>query len=156
PVPSRHGVSGELMVQQTSVRLLAGASGLALVTIQDVTSEYQQLKALRLERTQLARLHEENRKTITALDESESRVRGILETAADGIMTIDERGIIDSYNGAAARMFGYSAEEVIGHDIGMILPRAEIDSGTGQFSHDGVGIHGRRNDGRTFPLEPAV
>src|SRR5438046_455017 len=50
PAPSRHGSRDELMVQQTSVRLLPGGSGLALVMIQDVTSEYQQLKAFRQER----------------------------------------------------------------------------------------------------------
>ena len=45
------------MVQQTLVRILPGDSRLALVTIQDVTSEYEQLKALQHERAQLARLH---------------------------------------------------------------------------------------------------
>src|SRR5262249_365389 len=50
PAPSRHGSRGELMVQQTSVRLLPSSLGLALVLIQDVTSEYEQLKALRRER----------------------------------------------------------------------------------------------------------
>ncbi len=49
PVPSRQGSNDELMVQQTSVRLLPGRARLALVTIQDVTSEYQQIKALRQE-----------------------------------------------------------------------------------------------------------
>ena len=45
------------MVQQTLVRLLPGDSRLALVTIQDVTSEYDQLKGLQHERAQLALLH---------------------------------------------------------------------------------------------------
>ncbi len=49
--PSRHGPPGEYMVQQTSVRRLSAGSDLALVTIQDVTSGYQQLRALRQERS---------------------------------------------------------------------------------------------------------
>jgi diguanylate cyclase (GGDEF)-like protein/PAS domain S-box-containing protein len=57
PVAARHGSGEELMIQQTLVRLLPGTSGLAVVTIQDVTSEYEQLEALRRERTELARLH---------------------------------------------------------------------------------------------------
>jgi diguanylate cyclase (GGDEF)-like protein len=156
PAPSRHGTHEELMVQQTSVRLLTDGSGLALITIQDVTSEYQQLRALRQERTQLARLHEENRKTIAALDESESRVRGILETAADGIVTIDEAGTIDSCNGAAARMFGYAAGEVLGRNIALLLPGAGGAGGPAQDFQGVREVRGRRSDGRTFPLEPAV
>ena len=155
PVPSRKA-HDELMVQQTTVRLLPGGSGLALVTIQDVTSEYQQLKALRQERTQLARLHEQNRQTIAALDESESRIRGILETAADGIITIDERGTIDSYNGAAARMFGYTADEVIGRNIALLLPQEGGDGDAARLLRGGRDVQGHRKDGRTFPLEPAV
>ncbi len=50
PAPSRQGSRDELMIQQTIIRLLHNGSGLALVMIQDVTSEYQQLKALRHER----------------------------------------------------------------------------------------------------------
>ena len=158
-VPARAlapGARDELMVQQTTVRLLPGGSGLALVTIQDVTSEYQQLKALRQERTQLARLHEQNRQTIAVLDQSESRVRGILETAADGIITIDEGGTIDSYNGAAARMFGYTADEAIGRNIALLLPHEGADGDAARLLRGGRDVQGHRKDGRTFPLEPAV
>ena len=56
PVYSRHGSGEELMIQQTLVRILPGDSRLALVAIQDVTSEYQQLKALQHERAQLAQV----------------------------------------------------------------------------------------------------
>ncbi|MBV8266129.1 MAG: response regulator [Planctomycetaceae bacterium] len=156
PVPSRQGARDEPMVQQTTVRLLPGGSGLALVTIQDVTSEDQQLKALRQERAQLALLHEQNRRTIAALDQSESRVRGILETAADGIITTDERGTIGSYNGAAARMFGYTADEVIGRNIALLLPHEGGDGDAARILRGGRDVQGHRKDGRTFPLEPAV
>ena len=51
---------------------------------------------------------------VRALRESESRVRTILDAAVDAIITIDERGGVESLNQAAERLFGYSADEVIG------------------------------------------
>lgn len=62
-------------------------------------------------------------RTQLALRESEERIRAILEHAADGIMTTDERGIIQSFNPAAARIFGYEASEIIGQNIRLLIPR---------------------------------
>jgi diguanylate cyclase (GGDEF)-like protein len=58
PVPARHGPPGTLMVQEARVRLLPGASSLALVTLQDVTSESLQLADLRRERARLVAAQE--------------------------------------------------------------------------------------------------
>jgi two-component system, LuxR family, sensor kinase FixL len=49
-----------------------------------------------------------------ALPEREALLRAIVETSPDGLITIDETGIIQSFNLAAERMFGHRAEEVIG------------------------------------------
>ncbi|MCH8832129.1 MAG: CHASE domain-containing protein, partial [Chloroflexi bacterium] len=59
----------------------------------------------------------ERQRTEEALRESEDRHRSIVDTAADGIITIDARGMIESFNDAASRLFGYGPEEVIGQNI---------------------------------------
>ncbi|HEV2456188.1 MAG TPA: PAS domain S-box protein, partial [Verrucomicrobiae bacterium] len=55
----------------------------------------------------------EHRKTRSALRDSAERLRAILETAVEGIITIDERGTIESFNRAAENIFGHNASEAI-------------------------------------------
>ena len=57
-----------------------------------------------------------------ALQEAEARTRSILETAAEGIVTFDQRGRIESFNRAAERLFGYEAGEAIGREISAMIP----------------------------------
>ena len=56
------------------------------------------------------------------IEEREARLRSILETAPDAIITIDERGIIQSFSIAAEKLFGYAAGEVIGRNVKMLMP----------------------------------
>jgi PAS domain S-box-containing protein len=63
--------------------------------------------------------------TERVLLESEERLRSIVGTAADGIVVIDERGLIQSINPAEGRMFGYAAHEVIGQNVSMLMPEPE-------------------------------
>ncbi len=101
------------------------------------------------------------------LRESEARMCGVVDAAVDGIITIDERGTIESLNPAALRDFGYSAEELLGQNINVLMPspyRDEHDNylasylRTGQREIIGIGreVVGRRKDGSTFPVDLSV
>ena len=103
----------------------------------------------------------------TARQESEARMRAIVDTAVDGIIVIDERGTVESFNRAAERIFGYAADEVAGRNVAMLMPspyREEHDGylthyhATGERRVIGIGreVTGRRKDGSTFPLDLAV
>ncbi|HZR15887.1 MAG TPA: PAS domain S-box protein [Verrucomicrobiae bacterium] len=99
--------------------------------------------------------------------ETEERLRAILQTAVEGIITIDERGIMESMNPAAEKTFGYKAEEVIGKNVSMLMPspyREEHDGylanylRSGQAKIIGIGreVLGQRKDGTVFPMDLAV
>ena len=96
-----------------------------------------------------------------------ARLRAILDTTVDGIVTIDEKAIIQSFNKAAERIFGYSAEEVIGQNVKILQPspyREHHDEFLSNYLRTGIRkiigigreVEGRRKDGRLFPLYLAV
>ncbi|MBI4190527.1 MAG: PAS domain S-box protein [Betaproteobacteria bacterium] len=102
-----------------------------------------------------------------ALELANTSIRAILDTVVDGIITIDERRIVETVNPSAERIFGYAASEVIGHNVKMLMPepyRSQHDGylehyrTTGEARVIGIGreVVGRRKDGSTFPLELAV
>jgi PAS domain S-box-containing protein len=99
--------------------------------------------------------------------DSDSRLRAIVNTTVDGILSIDDHGIIEWLNPAAERIFGYSSAELIGQNVNMLMPspyREEHDQylanycNTGRRKVIGIGreVVGRRKDGGTFPLDLAV
>ncbi len=105
--------------------------------------------------------------TLDALATSEARMHALLEAAVDGIIGIDERGIIQSINPAAQRLFGYSADEAIGQNVKMLMPspyQEEHDGYlarflfTGQKKIIGIGreVTGLRKDSSTFPMDLSV
>lgn len=110
----------------------------------------------------------ESKTSRQALADSEARYRSIVNTVVDGIITIDERGTMQSINPAAEAIFGYSARELVGRNVAMLMPEP-YHSGhddflahyldTGERSIIGCGgreVIGLRRDGSTFPLELGV
>ena len=102
-----------------------------------------------------------------ALREREVLLRSILETAPEAIITIDESGSVESFGNAAEALFGYSAHEVIGRNVRMLMPspyREEHDGyldrylTTGERRIIGIGrvVEAQRKDGTVFPIELAV
>jgi len=61
----------------------------------------------------------------SALEESEMRQRAILDNIADSIITIDQEGVIESFNRAAEKAFGYTANEVVGRNVSMLMPEPD-------------------------------
>ncbi len=99
---------------------------------------------------------------------SRTRVHAIMDNAADGIITIDERGIIELFSVAAARIFGYPDSEAIGKNVSMLMPeayRGKFDAGRQNHLPTGVAkvigrgeqeLRGQRKDGSVFPMEIAL
>jgi two-component system, LuxR family, sensor kinase FixL len=102
-----------------------------------------------------------------ALRDSEARMRAVFETAADGIITIDERGLIERVNPAAERMFGWTEAELTGRNVATLMPspdrerhdgylRNYLRTGERRIIGKGREVCGLRRDGSIFPLELAV
>ena len=117
--------------------------------------------------TKVARDMTERRSAEEAVREAAVRLKAIVDTAVDGIITLDDRGTVESMNPAAERIFGYAHEEVIGRDFSRLMPGPDVNEYDGNletYLRTGepaiIGtirqVHGRRKDGSVFPMELAV
>ncbi|MCZ6818808.1 MAG: PAS domain S-box protein, partial [Calditrichaeota bacterium] len=109
----------------------------------------------------------ERQEVNAALQESELRTRTILDTAVDGSITIDKRDIIETFNPAAERIFGYLAKEVTGRNISMLMPFPYVEEHDGYLENDLMAgkakilgksqeLTARSKNGTTFPIDLAV
>jgi len=102
-----------------------------------------------------------------SLRRSEARLRILMESTVDGIIVINQEGLIESFNASATEIFGYEAEEAIGKNVRMLMPepdqgrhdgyiRRYLDQGTPRILGVGREVLGMRKDGSTFPMELGV
>jgi diguanylate cyclase (GGDEF)-like protein/PAS domain S-box-containing protein len=108
-----------------------------------------------------ARLYEAQRK-------ADARYREVLQMAADGVISLDEQRRIVIFNSAAERLFGYSAAEILGKPLDLLLPAEAIEEHRCNEQGDGSGnVHastmsvrahlpGRRKDGTVFNAEVGI
>ena len=105
----------------------------------------------------------EHLKSARALRAREQWLEGIINTVADGIVTVDRHGIVQTFNPAAERIFDFKAEEIIGRNIRQLVPdpiarKMGTDAGQGwqEILRMGGELMGRRKDGVLFPMEASV
>jgi two-component system, LuxR family, sensor kinase FixL len=106
-------------------------------------------------------------RSVAALEERRQRMRAILDTAADAIITIDQRGIIESVNAATERLFGYCAAELLGRNVNLLMPEpfhSEHGAYLKQYLRTGIAriigigreVTGLRKNQVAFPINLSV
>jgi two-component system, LuxR family, sensor kinase FixL len=101
------------------------------------------------------------------MNEKSALLQAIIENAIDGIITINERGLIESINPAACALFGYSHEEVIGKNVSILMPKPDKtqhdqyisryqQTGSANIIGKGRDVNGQKKDGTLFPFRLGV
>ncbi|MBF0559927.1 MAG: PAS domain S-box protein [Nitrospirae bacterium] len=110
---------------------------------------------------------DENQVAAKALADSETRLRSIVQTAQDAIISISRDNEIVLWNKGAEQIFGYTSDEALGNDISIIMPPRHIQPhkqaveqffATGRLKYNGkvLELSGLRKDGSEFPIELSV
>ncbi len=104
---------------------------------------------------------------IAEREHAEEYLRLVMNSVADGLLTIDENGIVESFNPSAEEVFGYTAAEIVGRNVGLLMPEEEgkrhgghVDAYLRSGRAKAIGMRrtvmGRRKDGTFVPLDIAV
>jgi PAS domain S-box-containing protein len=104
---------------------------------------------------------------VRSIQLNEARRQAILDTARDAIISIDEEGRITLFNAMAEHIFGYTADEVLGSNVSMLMPppyRDEHDDYLRNYRETGVRkaiglireVQALRKNGEVFPIELSV
>ena len=133
-----------------------------------LTSTFENLTNNRnlLEKRVTERTHELS-KTNIELSESNEHIQTIIDTAEDGIISIDHSGTVGLFNAAAQRIFQYSDGEVVGQNVKMLMPltysehhdsyiRRYLETNEPRIIGIGREVTGMRKDGSLFPMRLAI
>lgn len=146
-----HTPAGTKMYQRITVKPFGDVEQRprCIIQIEDVTDSFEREKNLK-----------EKRKEASS---GRSRLNTILQNTADGIVTIDSKGVIETVNQAVEKLFGYSAEEMIGQNVSMLLPLNERDAHhqyvadsslyASRIINNTRDLYGQHKDGSHFSLE---
>ncbi|MXY58250.1 MAG: PAS domain S-box protein [Gammaproteobacteria bacterium] len=97
----------------------------------------------------------------------EDKLRRVVDAALDGMVVIDSAGTVLLYNAACERLFGYSAKEVLGNNVKLLMTQRDrrnhdtyirnyLRTGRAKVIGKGRDVTGRRKDGATFPIRLSV
>ena len=155
-------------LQWISLAVVVGASGLlgwlSIRFAQDAARQHRSSAELR-------RLNETLEAQVEGgaaeLRDSNARLRSIIDSAVDGIIVIDEQGLIESFNPGAERLFGHSQSDVRGRNVSVLMPspyheehdgylHRYLTTGVARIIGVGREVTGLRRDGTTFPLHLSV
>ena len=150
-VAVRHGLAGSVasvLLSQIALKVAFQARGFGAPTVID----FQMLMvALGLTALLVGAIVSERRQASQALRESEARLKAILHTAPDAILTLGDSGRVESVNPAVEQMFGWAGDDLVGQPITALLPDLVLDSFLGRRE-----LQGRHRAGAVFPAEVAI
>ncbi len=117
--------------------------------------------------TDRKRAEVEQARLLRQAEQAEAKFRGLLESAPDAILTVDQAGTIVLVNSQAERIFGYQREEVLGQPVEMLVPERHRAVQPAHREHylrapsprpmdPGLELRGRRKDGTEFPAEVSL
>ncbi len=158
-----------IFVEKISENVASSVSGIRvnMKTTLLANKARQQSEELASQEEELRQNMEEMQATQDSLQESQSKAMMVFNGALDGIITINSYGIIDQFNPAAERMFGYAAKEITGRSINNLMPSEEAQMHDGyieRYFRDGVSniigrsreVYGKKKNGEAFPIEIRV
>lgn len=166
-LPKALALPSPAMLRKANDELLAEISQRQLAEA-ELRQNHQQLERRVEERTQqLQRANEQLAKLNAEHERALIRLQSILDNTVDALITVDESGIIEEYNRACERVFGFTAAESIGANVKMLMApdeassddgdfEAYITAGTSQTFVTSRELKGRRKDGTIVPLEMSV
>jgi len=145
----------------TSAKRMAAGDLTVRVPEQDVRDEFKQLYQ------SFNGLAEHQQHATQQLNQYNDYLNSVVNGVVDGLISINQQGIVQRFNPAAERIFGYMPVEVLGNNIKMLMPepyQSEHDGylqhfhATGEKKVIGIGrvVQGLRKDGSIFPMDLAV